>query len=526
MPLVILCDHCQRKIGVPENALGKAVRCPLCGAVTQAAAPLAVPILPPAAAVSVVPPRAAAPPAPEYGESPRKRARPRPSASGAIKWIIAAAVGGGVLVAVVAAFAIRALMLGVLGGGGIADSDWKEFTPPAQGFRVVLPGNRRREAKAAGHNVATMYLVERDRGRVFFGVAYIQFTNDELQQLAWEERFESGLQGMCKELPGARVTSRKKITFEGNPGLEVVVDAPGKGTIVSRLYGIGDRETRQRPKRVMPDRHLFVLLSAGGPDFTADAADVRRFLGSFQIVREPVASLFKKLPAARPQDKVDLLLDLIKYGPAAREAVPALIEVVNDTHDSLACAVAANRLRDLGPAAADAIPTLTKVLKSHHPRKDGPDKGQIRLRVAGAMAFIDRGSRFAREVIQDCTRDPEPVVRVWAHAYLIKLDPKAHAADLDEIVRAYQTRAANPSKIKQALVYLGPLASQAVPVLIEALRDPDREIKLSAIESLGAIGPQAREALPELQAVDVPGAAYLRQMALLACWKIESTGGS
>src|SRR5579883_2748965 len=33
MPVVIQCVSCQKKVGVPESAIGKKVKCPACGAI-------------------------------------------------------------------------------------------------------------------------------------------------------------------------------------------------------------------------------------------------------------------------------------------------------------------------------------------------------------------------------------------------------------------------------------------------------------------------------------------------------------
>jgi predicted Zn finger-like uncharacterized protein len=60
MPIVIRCPECQRRLRVPDDLLGKAVKCPTCKATFQAAAE----------------DEAGSPPAPRREEAPRGRARP------------------------------------------------------------------------------------------------------------------------------------------------------------------------------------------------------------------------------------------------------------------------------------------------------------------------------------------------------------------------------------------------------------------------------------------------------------------
>jgi HEAT repeat protein len=45
---------------------------------------------------------------------------------------------------------------------------------------------------------------------------------------------------------------------------------------------------------------------------------------------------------------------------------------------------------------------------------------------------------------------------------------------------------------------MGPVAREAVPALIEALKDDDWEVRHMVIDALGKIGPGAQEALGEL----------------------------
>ncbi len=51
-----------------------------------------------------------------------------------------------------------------------------------------------------------------------------------------------------------------------------------------------------------------------------------------------------------------------------------------------------------------------------------------------------------------------------------------------------------------ALGKIGPAAKEAVPALIAALKDEDKDVRVYAASALGHIGPAAKEAVPALEA--------------------------
>jgi hypothetical protein len=126
--------------------------------------------------------------------------------------------------------------------------------------------------------------------------------------------------------------------------------------------------------------------------------------------------------------------------------------------------------------------------------------------------------------MKDCVKDPNSAVRVWAHYYLVRLDPGVYVADLDQLIREFLAHGNEHFNTTDALVKLGPIAKKAVPALVKSLQSKDNVIKLDVIRVLGAIGPPAQEALPVLRAVDVPGQPEFRQAAEEACRKIEGAG--
>jgi HEAT repeat protein len=66
-------------------------------------------------------------------------------------------------------------------------------------------------------------------------------------------------------------------------------------------------------------------------------------------------------------------------------------------------------------------------------------------------------------------------------------------------------------------------AAQAVPALIEALKDKDGDIRWSAAIGLGYFGDQARDAIPALQAAQRDRDARVREAAGVALSRIDPT---
>jgi hypothetical protein len=64
-------------------------------------------------------------------------------------------------------------------------------------------------------------------------------------------------------------------------------------------------------------------------------------------------------------------------------------------------------------------------------------------------------------------------------------------------------------------------AAQVVPALIEALKDKDNDIRVSAAIGLGTFGEQARDAIPALQAMKSDRDTRVREAARVALTRID-----
>jgi HEAT repeat protein len=72
---------------------------------------------------------------------------------------------------------------------------------------------------------------------------------------------------------------------------------------------------------------------------------------------------------------------------------------------------------------------------------------------------------------------------------------------------------------------MGPLARDAVPVLVELLKDGNDMIRRAATAALGAIGPDAKAALAALRAALLDQDVEVRRQAAESIKKIEEQAG-
>jgi HEAT repeat protein len=105
-----------------------------------------------------------------------------------------------------------------------------------------------------------------------------------------------------------------------------------------------------------------------------------------------------------------------KIGPAARGAVPILVEALDD-RDALVREHAAEALGEIGPDAKSAIPALVKVLKD-------PD-ARVRRDGVRSLGQIGPAAKSAAEDIRPLLKDREEKVRKAARTSLQQIDPPA-----------------------------------------------------------------------------------------------------
>jgi HEAT repeat protein len=263
------------------------------------------------------------------------------------------------------------------------------------------------------------------------------------------------------------------------------------------------------------------------------------------IVEDPAS------PVELRRQAIDTLADI---GPAARKASPALTKLLADPttyvrikaaralwqidHQALpivdilrtslahqeptdpdSAAVrmwAAYLLAEIGPEARTAYPDLVKALQD----KDDSVRKQV------ALTFTKIAEPKDTLLIEPLTaaafRDSQLVVRVNAARALAKVDPSKHKVVVGVVVEGLRDSSADVRRsVVETLGELGPEARTALPQLNAALQDRNVEVRRAAADSLARLGPDARGSVGALTDALKDPDAEVRVRAAQALWKVD-----
>jgi HEAT repeat protein len=206
------------------------------------------------------------------------------------------------------------------------------------------------------------------------------------------------------------------------------------------------------------------------------------------------------LTASRDDDPIirrNVAATLVFFPSHVQETIPVLVQALKDKTkapspgEASVAEAAASSLGGLGPRAASALPALFDILKGQE------YENLLRHTVIMALPRIGNASVTVPRLVQ--------VVQ-------------------DKSQGEFRGAAAG------ILAQFGPSARQAVPALIEALKEKDareqkvaEKLQLGAIYTLGEIGPPARAAMPILTALraDKATSKEVRQCCVEALAKIQ-----
>jgi len=194
-------------------------------------------------------------------------------------------------------------------------------------------------------------------------------------------------------------------------------------------------------------------------------------------------------------------------GPAAAPAVPRLVEMTKSKKDDQRTSILPV-LTGIGPGAKEALPMIYEAV-----RDSAPD---VRASAATALAAVETDNDKAIAVLAPLVRNTESgkVRRVAAHA-LAKYGPAASAA-----VPGLITMLEKETERGEAMRALKAIGVKNVPDLLTMLSVSDPRVKTFACESLGSLGPDAKDAAPKLREIAAQDGA-LRASANAALKKID-----
>ena len=180
-----------------------------------------------------------------------------------------------------------------------------------------------------------------------------------------------------------------------------------------------------------------------------------------------------------------------EIGPAAKTAVPALIEMVGDA-DAKVRYAALTALAKIGPASPEVVPAIVKALQ---------DKDQVvRSAALHSLGEIGSGGR-AGEVIPTIVKhlkDRDWKMREAAACALAEIGPAAAEA-LPALLEALKTPDdGSHGWIGNAIWKIRPLKAEAVPELIDIFTGRERDDRWEAVWALSRLGAAAKPAEPKL----------------------------
>jgi len=148
---------------------------------------------------------------------------------------------------------------------------WQRFQGPDGDFFVSLPGKPTHEVQAIPGSPlpATVYKVRRSWEGLEFAVSHFDLPPEEAERIPLLERYRSCRDGMLKHSSGNKLVEEGSAFIGHQPGWQVVLHSPSKGTAVVRMTLINRR---------------FFLLIVGGRSVQPKAASVQDFFDSFGMV--------------------------------------------------------------------------------------------------------------------------------------------------------------------------------------------------------------------------------------------------
>jgi HEAT repeat protein len=336
----------------------------------------------------------------------------------------------------------------------------------------------------------------------------------------------------------SRLALRTLVALEDREGLEALLPA------LAALVESNPRAFRREPvhvAQVLKEKaaplvpHLVKALASDDVDLRRDAAMALGLVG--QAARDAVPALSVGL--RDPDEKVaaSSAFALLKMGSVAlpalpwledarlsrkvvlsvwaagatiaidpsrkAELLPAIVRRLDD--ETVQAAKVLRNLRGLGREAAPAL--VARILK---PVKEDPfddlwldrEEEPIWKNVVGALDQVGFGDPEIPILLKALEDGDERVrrraINVLSEFGVRASSPAALIAPLSEALRR-DREAIGRAFAAGTIGALGPAAAPAVPSLIEALGDRDRDVREAAAEALGKIGPAARAAVPALE---------------------------
>jgi HEAT repeat protein len=231
-----------------------------------------------------------------------------------------------------------------------------------------------------------------------------------------------------------------------------------------------------------------VLQTAESPDDRSTAAFA--LAQGKEKSKSAVPALAAALKDCNKTVRANVATALGVIGPDAAEAVPALVAALKNP-DTDTGAAAAMALGGIGEKAKEAVPALTDIVKNAR------QAVELRRAAAYGLGGIGPPAKSAAPVLTTALKDADARVRVRSAVALVRID-KENAAAAVPVLRAVLAVKDELARTEAVfgLKALGPAAKDAVPDLIAALKAGGM-VGYYAREALGRVGAPAVAPLVE-----------------------------
>ncbi|MEW6357737.1 MAG: HEAT repeat domain-containing protein [Planctomycetota bacterium] len=195
------------------------------------------------------------------------------------------------------------------------------------------------------------------------------------------------------------------------------------------------------------------------------------------------------LKDARPEVREDAAKALGRMGDKGKDGIPALISALQDDNNEVRTA-AVRSLKEMGPDAKEAVPALIHVLEK---------PGFTGVWAAGTLVEIAADDPRVHTALADALKHDNDNVRRAAAVALGNIGPPAQSTVSTLAEALGDAHGGVRVAAAEALGRMGPAAGSAVPALGRALtEDRERWVRKAAAEALGKMGAPAGEAAETL----------------------------
>jgi len=179
---------------------------------------------------------------------------------------------------------------------------------------------------------------------------------------------------------------------------------------------------------------------------------------------------------------------ITRIGPPAKKAVPVLITMLREEDAEIRKNTVA-ALSAIGRNATEAVPAILTELEN---------RDELKTDIIKALGKIDPASSKVITRLRGVLKDGDAAMTIAAASTLrqMKVAPEECKASLIEVItgKTMRVEAANE------LAEYGANATGALPALVRMLHDEEAisKVLVAAAHALGAMGPEAMEAVPDL----------------------------